>query len=136
MSLRPWSADVVSIGDRIAALTAVEAAELIRYLEQIHGVQAEGLVRALPDPEPTVVVNQCLAEPAAFDVVLEGFDPSRKIQVIKAARELTGAGLKEAVSLFASLPLVFKQNLSRAEAEELRSRLAAAGAEVSLRPAL
>src|ERR1700730_6046657 len=96
MAQRLWCPDVVALGDRIAALTAAQAAVLSQYLADVHGVEAVAMGETLRDPQPDVLVQDGKAEPTAFDVVLDGLDAARKIHVIKAVREHLGLGLKEA----------------------------------------
>src|SRR5262245_31718271 len=109
MAERTWSPDVVGIGDRIAALSAAAAAELGRYLELVHGIRADSLPKRLPDPNPDLVIKPVVPEPTEFDVALDGFDPARKINVIKAVREQTSLGLKEALNLVTAVPAVVQR---------------------------
>ena len=133
MGTRIWSPEVKEMGDRIAALTAAGAVELGAYLENVHGVKAADLpllVSAVDtDPDPELVTP----EPAGYDVWVEGFEPARKIMLIRAVRELTGLGLKESKDRVEASPQVVRERLPRPEAETLRSQLEAAGARVSLR---
>ena len=73
-------------------------------------------------------------DPLDCAVVLEGFDPAKKIGVIKAVRENTGLGLKEAKETVEAFPKFIKESLPKAEAEKLKAQLEAAGAKVSLKP--
>ena len=130
MSQRIWSPDVIAIGDRIAGLTLAGAAELRTYLETAYGIRpiARAVVDPEPDPDPEVII-----EPAEFDVLLDGFDAARKVAAIRAVREATGVGLKEARDLVEGAPTVVKGRMPRAEAEALKAVLEATGARVSLR---
>lgn len=136
MSQRTWSPDVVAIDDRIAALTVAQAALLNQYLADVHGVESTPTLEMVPDPQPDVIVHDGKAEPTAFDVVLDGFDGSKKIHIIKAVREHLGLGLREAKERVEAAPTIIKQGLPRDEAENLQTRLVAAGAKVSLKPSL
>src|SRR5262249_30770959 len=129
MSDRTWSPEVRDIGDRIASLTIARAAELHQYLEKVYGVRVaaaavERRVR-VEDPEPTPP-----PAPTAFRVVLEGFEPARKISVIKVVRELTALGLKEAKDLVEGAPCVVRDGLDSASAATVRAQLENAGARV------
>jgi len=130
MSQRIWSPDVIAIGDRIAGLTLAGAAELRTYLETAYSIRpiARVVVDPEPDPDPEVII-----EPAEFDVLLDGFDAARKVAAIRAVREATGVGLKEARDLVEGAPKVVKGRMPRAEAEALKAVLEATGARVSLR---
>ena len=126
-----WSPEVVRLGDGIVALTLARAAELHRYLEQVHGIRA---VSTLAPKEPVVEqTTPQTVEPTEFVVMLEGFDPTRKIAVIKEVRELTGLGLKDAKDLVEAAPRAVKEGLPKAEAERCVARLRAAGAVADLR---
>lgn len=125
-----WSPEVVALGDRIAALNLARAAELRRYLDEVHGLRAaDGAFEPVPPEDPDGPV---LTEPAVLSVRLDGHDALRKIAVIRAVRELTGAGLLQARSLVENAPALVATNLPRAEAERFRDVLEAAGGVVSL----
>ena len=130
MSQRIWSPDVIAIGDRIAGLTLAGAAELRTYLETAYSIRpiARVVVDPDPDPDPEVII-----EPAEFDVLLDGFDAARKVAAIKAVREATGVGLKDARDLVEGAPKIVKGRMPRAEAEALKVVLEATVAKVSLR---
>jgi len=135
MSHPTWLPTVADLGDRLATLTLAEAAQLSCYLEQVHGVMARraSTIEA-HDVQPDVLVDHGHVVPLAFDVVLEAVDPARRIAAIKALREATGLGLKEAKELADATPHVVKAGLPRAEAEAIRATLEVAGGTVSLRP--
>jgi large subunit ribosomal protein L7/L12 len=130
MDARRWPLDIVEIGDRIAALTAADASDLVRYLKQAHGIAAAPLTvrtEREPDPEPTPP-----PAPSVFAVRLDGYSPNDKLGVVKAVREITGLGLKDALALASGTPCVIKEGLAREEAERVKGVLEAAGASVSL----
>src|SRR5262245_25022862 len=133
MLQRNWSSDVVAIGDHIAALTGTEANMLTQYLADTYGIEADNLI-VTPPPEPDLILENDDTEPAAYDVVLEGFQAARKIHVIKAMREQLGLGIVQARDVIESVPQVLRERLPRAEAEQLRGQLEAAGAKASLQP--
>jgi large subunit ribosomal protein L7/L12 len=136
MSPRIWSLDVVAIGDRIASLAADQAALLKQYLADTYGIHAASMVVTPPIDEPDVLVENGVAGPAAFDVVLDGFDAARKITVIKAVRKQLVVGLKEAKVLVEAAPGSLRERVFKDDAEKLQALLEAAGAKVSLRPRL
>jgi large subunit ribosomal protein L7/L12 len=130
MDAHRWPVDIIEIGDRIAALTAAGAADLGRYLEQAYGLSAAPLI-VRPEreiepqpPEPPT--------PSVFAVRLDGYEAAAKIGVIRAVREMTGLGLKEALGLVSQSPCVVKEGLDREEAERVKAILEVAGATVSL----
>jgi large subunit ribosomal protein L7/L12 len=132
MSLRIWTPEIVAIGERLVALSVAEAEMLSAYLEEVHGLKAEAAPVAPRLPEPDVIVPP--PEPTAFDVVLDSFEIPQKIGVIKAVRDNTGLGLKDARDLVDAVPKTVKERLPKAEADRLKAQLEAAGAKVSLKP--
>jgi large subunit ribosomal protein L7/L12 len=134
MIARNWSPEIVEIGDGMVGLTPARAAELVQYLEKVHGVTALSSSLVKPDVviDPTPRLSK--PEPTDFDVFLDGFDPAKKIAVIKAVREKTTLGLKEAKDLVETAPKAIKENVSKADAEKWKAELEAAGAKVSLKP--
>jgi large subunit ribosomal protein L7/L12 len=131
MNARRWSPDIMEIGDRIAALTAAGAADLNRYLDEVYGVRApvsapvrrELISDPLPPAPPT---------PTVFALRLDGYEAASKLAVVRAVRQLTGLGLKEALDLVGRFPCVVKEGLDRDEAERVKDTLEAAGARMSL----
>jgi large subunit ribosomal protein L7/L12 len=130
MSERLWSPEIVAIGDRIVGLSMIAAAELSRYLAQVHGVRPAGLsVERKPivdviDPTPPV--------PRLVDVRLDRVDPARKVALMKLVRDLNTLTIKEAKDMVEGAPRVVRAGLSRQEAETLRDQLRSAGAEITL----
>jgi large subunit ribosomal protein L7/L12 len=122
-------ADLNKIVDQLSELSVLEAAELSKLLEEKWGVSAA----AAP-----VAVAAAGAAPAAaeekdeFDVVLASAGDS-KINVIKEVRAITGLGLKEAKDLVDGAPKPIKEGVAKAEAEEMKTKLEAAGATVELK---
>lgn len=130
---RNWNPEIKDIGDKIVKLTLLQAKELGDYLKDEHGLEAAagGVVMAAPmaagAAAPAVV-----EEPTEFNVVLTEAG-ANKIQVIKEVRAATGLGLKEAKDLVDGAPKTVKEALPKAEAEELKKKLEAAGAKVELK---
>jgi large subunit ribosomal protein L7/L12 len=134
MENRKWSPKVVEIGDRIATLTVAAAAELGTYLEVVHGVRAAPGLAVVQLTEADEIVWAPSSEPIEFDVVLDGYEAAHRVAVIRAVREATGLGLKEARDAVEACPRVVKERLPRPEADQLRARLEQAGATASIRP--
>ena len=125
-------ADINAIVDQISNLTLGEAAELKKALEDKFGVTA-----AAPMMMGGMMPAAGAAAPAAeekteFDVVLVD-GGAQKINVIKAVREATGLGLKEAKDLVDGAPKVVKEAAPKADAESLKKKLEEAGAKVELK---
>jgi large subunit ribosomal protein L7/L12 len=131
MRERRWSPEVQAIGDRLAGLTAANAAELRQYLEAVHGIQAVApvVVERIKKPEPG---PRLPPPPDEFKVLLAGFDAARKIAVIKTLRELLGLGIKEAKDFVEAAPRVVREGVPRQEAEKLKALLETAGANITV----
>ena len=123
-------ADLNKIADEQSALTVMEAAELSKLLEEKWGVSAAAPVAAAA--APAAAGGEAAAEKDEFDVVLAAAG-DKKINVIKEVRGITGLGLKESKEMVEGAPKVVKEGVAKAEAEELKAKLEAAGATVELK---
>ena len=124
---KEFSAETKELGDKIVALTLMQAKELADYLKEEHGIEpaAGGAVMMAG---PAAGGGEAEAEEkTSFDVILKEIG-DKKIQVIKEVRALTGLGLKEAKGLVDAAPKAVKENVPKEEAEEARTALEAAGA--------
>src|SRR5437773_8385662 len=130
---RSWSSDVKDLGDKIAALTVSRAVELGDYLEEVHKIKPAAGGAIMMAPTGPAAAPEKPAEKTEFTVVLAGFDPAKKINVIKVVREITGLGLKEAKDLVEGFPKPVKENISKDEAEALKKKLEDGGAKVELK---
>ena len=124
-------ADLNKIVDDLSSLTVLEAAELSKLLEEKWGVSAAApvAVAAAPGAGGGETAGE---EKTDFDVVLAEAG-SNKIAVIKEVRTITALGLKEAKDLVEGAPKPLKQGVAKAEAEEMKKALEAAGAKVELK---
>ena len=123
------SEKITNIVEEIKSLTILELADLVKAVEEEFGVSAAAPVG--------VAVAAGAAAPAAeekteFDVVLKSFG-AKKLDVIKAVREITGLGLKEAKEMVEGAPKNVKEGVSKDEAEALKKTLEEAGAEVEIK---
>ena len=123
-------ADLNKIVDELSTLTVMEAAELSKLLEEKWGVSAAA-------PVAVAAVGAAPAADAAeekdsFDVVLAAAG-DQKINVIKEVRAITGLGLKEAKDMVDGAPKTLKEGVKKEEAEEMKTKLEAAGAKVELK---
>lgn len=122
-------ADLSKLADQIGELTLLEAAELVKMLEEKLGVSAAA-------PVAMAAMPMAAAEPAEeqteFDVVLQEVG-DKKIEVIKAVRKLTSLGLKEAKELVEGAPATVLEGVPKDMAEDARGQLEAAGAAVTLK---
>src|SRR5437868_374529 len=118
------------IVDELSSLTVMEAAELSKLLEEKWGVSAAAPVAmAAASAAPAAAAA---AEKTEFSVVLESAG-DKKINVIKVVREITGLGLKEAKDLVEGAPKEVKGDVPKSAAEEMKKKLEAEGAKVSLK---
>ena len=121
----------LTIEEIIAAvkeLTVLELNDLVKAAEEEFGVSAAAGVAVVAGP----AAGDAAAEKTEFDVELTEVG-SEKIKVIKVVREVTGLGLKEAKALVDEAPKVIKEAASKAEAEDIKAKLEAEGAEVNLK---
>ena len=123
------SEKITNILEEIKSLTIIELADLVKAVEEEFGVSAAAPVG--------VAVAAGAAAPAAeekteFDVVLKSFG-AKKLDVIKAVREITGLGLKEAKEMVEGAPKTVKEGVSKDEAESVKKALEEAGAEVEVK---
>ncbi len=116
--------------DAIASMSVLEVSELIKMMEEKFGVSAAAAAVAVAAPAAGAAAPA--EEKSEFDVVLAEIG-ANKVATIKAVRELTGLGLKEAKELVESAPKAVKEGLPKAEAEEAKKKLEAAGAKVELK---
>src|SRR5947209_6963886 len=130
---RAWSGEIKDLGDKIVALTVAKAVELGDYLEEVHGIKPAATAVAVAPGAGAAAVAEKPAEKTEFTVQLDGFDPAKKINVIKVVREITGLGLKEAKDVVEGAPKPIKENISKDEAEALKKKLEDGGAKVSLK---
>jgi large subunit ribosomal protein L7/L12 len=122
-------ADLNKIVEDLSSLSVIEAAELSKLLEDKWGVSAAAPAAAAPAAAGGEAAAE---EKTEFDVVLTETG-SNKIAVIKEVRTITGLGLKEAKDLVEGAPKPLKQGIAKAEAEEMKKTLEAAGAKVELK---
>lgn len=124
-------ADLAKLIDELSALTVMEAAGLVKQLEEKWGVEAASgapVMMAAPAGDAAAAVE----EQTEFDVVLVS-GGAQKIKAIKAVRTLTGAGLKEAKEMVDNAPTTLKEAVSKDEADAAKATLEESGAEVKLK---
>jgi large subunit ribosomal protein L7/L12 len=125
-------ADINTIADQIQGLSLLEASQLVRLLEERLGVSAAAAtIAAAPRPDAAAAVAPA-EEKTEFSVVLVAAG-ANKINVIKAVREVTSLGLKEAKDLVDGAPKPVKEGIGKDEAEAIRKKFAEAGATVEVK---
>ncbi len=120
--------------EAIEKMTVMELAELVKALEEKFGVSAAAPVAVAPGAMPAAAGEAAPAaeEKTEFDVILKEIGP-KKIQVIKAVREFTSLGLKEAKELVESAPTKVLEAVSKEQAEAAKAKLEEAGAVVEIK---
>ena len=128
------SAKTDEILESLKSLSLLEASELVKQIEEAFGVSAApsaGVVMAAPGAAGGG--GDAAEEKTEFDVILEGFDASAKIKVLKAVREATGLGLGDAKALVEAAPKAFKEGVSKEDAEAAKKAIEEAGGKVTLK---
>ena len=121
-------ADLAKLVDELSALTVMEAADLSKMLEENWGVSAAAAVAVAAGGAAAAAEE----EKSEFDIILEAAGDN-KINVIKEIRAITNLGLKEAKDLVDGAPKTVKEGAPKEEAEEIKKKLEAAGAKVTLK---
>ncbi|MEM7780243.1 MAG: 50S ribosomal protein L7/L12 [Pseudomonadota bacterium] len=125
-------ADIAKLVEELSKLTVLEAAELAKALEEEWGVSAAAAVAVAGPAAGGGDGGAAAEEKDEFDVILTG-DGGKKIQVIKEVRAITGLGLTEAKGLVEGAPKPLKEGVAKAEAEEIKGKIEAAGGTVELK---
>jgi len=125
-------ADLAKLIDELSTLTVMEAADLVKQLEDKWGVKAASGAPVMMAAAAGGDAAEAAEEQTEFTVMLKGFG-AKKIQVIKAVRELTGAGLKEAKDMVEGAPVAIKEGVSKDDADAAKGKLEDAGAEVEVK---
>ena len=125
-------ADIAKLVEDLSQLTVMEAAELAKALEEAWGVSAAAAVAVAAPAAGGAGGGEAAEEKTEFDVILTG-DGGKKIQVIKEVRAITNLGLTEAKTLVESAPKAIKEGVNKAEAEEIKAKIEAAGGTVEVK---
>ena len=126
-------ADTTALVDQLSGLTVLEIADLVKQLEEKWGVSAAAPVAVAAAGPAGGAAAAPAEEKTSFDVILTSFGDN-KIGVIKAVREaVSGLGLAEAKALVEGAPKTLKEGATKAEAEEIKKKLVAAGAKVEIK---
>ena len=126
------SEKVLNLIEEVKNLTVLELSDLVKALEEEFGVSAAAPAAVAAAPAAGAAAAPAAEEKTEFDVMLTEIG-GEKIKVIKAVRELTGLGLKEAKEVVDNAPKAVKEGASKEEAEEMKTKLEEAGATVELK---
>jgi len=124
-------ADLKKIAEELSSLSVLEAAELVKMLEEKWGVSAAAPVAMAAAAAPSAVAAEPVEEKTEFDVVIKEAGP-KKIEVIKTIRQLTSLGLKEAKDMAETAGAKVLESVSKEVANDAKSKLEAAGAVVEM----
>lgn len=113
-------------------LNVVELNNVVKYMEKVYGISAAAPVAVAAAPAAGAAAGEAAEEKSSYNVELTD-SGAQKIAVIKVVREITGLGLGEAKAAVDSAPKMLKEGVAKAEAEEMKKKLEAAGAKVSLK---
>jgi len=125
-------ADINAIAEQIQGLTLLEASQLVKLLEEKLGVSAAAAVAAAPAAGGGGAAAPAAEEKTEFNVILTAAG-TNKINVIKAVREVTNLGLKEAKDLVDGAPKAIKEGVNKDEAEAIKKKFTEAGATVEVK---
>jgi large subunit ribosomal protein L7/L12 len=123
---------VTEIIESVKSMTVLELAELVKALEEEFGVSAAAPVAMMAGAVPAAAEAPVEEEQTEFDVILKTVG-DKKINVIKVVREITGLGLKEAKDLVDGAPKPVKEKVNKEEAEAIKAKLVANGAEADVK---
>lgn len=124
-------ADLKAFADQLVNLTVKEVNELAKILKDEYGIEPAAAAVAVSGGGAATGGAPVVEEKTAFNVILKGPGPN-KLNVVKIVKDLTGLGLKEAKELVDTAPKPVKEGVSKAEAEELKTKLADAGADIEI----
>lgn len=125
---------VTEIVEQLKSLTLLEAADLVKQIEETFGVSAAAPVGGMMmAAAPGAAAAEEVEEQTEFSVILEEVPADKKIAVLKAVRTITGLGLKEAKDLVEATPKSVKEGITKEAAEDVKKQLEEAGAKISIK---
>ena len=124
-------ADIKKLAEELVNLTVKEVNELANVLKEEYGIEPAAAAVAVA-AAPAADGGAAAAEKTSFDVILKSAGQA-KLQVVKVVKDITGLGLKEAKDLVDGAPTAIKEGVSKEEAEQVKSQLEEAGAEVEVK---
>ena len=128
-----WDVEIKELGDKIVSLTLLKARDLTEYLKEVHGIEPAAAAVAVAAPGGAAAPGEEVEEEkTSFDVVLKEIG-DKKIQVIKAVREITQLDLKAAKAVVDATPRPIREGVSKEEAENMKKKLEEQGAVVEVK---
>lgn len=125
---------LTNIIEQLKTLTLLEAAELVKEIETVFGVDTSAAVGNVTVALPTAAATaEAAEEKTSFDVILQEVPADKKITVLKVVRNVTGLGLKESKDIVDNVPKVLKEGASKEESETIKKEVEAAGGKVNIK---
>ena len=124
---------LTNIIEQLKTLTLLEAAELVKEIETVFGVDTSVSVGNVALAMPAAAPAEAVEEKTSFDVVLDEVPADKKIAVLKIVRNVTGLGLKESKDIVDNVPKVLKEGASKEESETIKKEIEGAGGKVSIK---
>ena len=123
-----------SILDQLKSLTLLEAAELVKAIEETFGVDTSVTLSTGVSAAPIAAAPaEAVEEKTAFEILLTEVPADKKIAILKIVRNVTGLGLKESKEIVDNVPKVLKEGVTKDEGESIKKELEAAGAKVTIK---
>jgi large subunit ribosomal protein L7/L12 len=126
---------LTNIIEQLKTLTLLEAAELVKEIETVFGVDTSVSVGnvGMMMPQAAAAPAEAVEEKTSFDLILESVPADKKIAVLKIVRNVTGLGLKESKDIVDNVPKLLKEGASKEESENIKKELEAAGGKVTVK---
>lgn len=126
---------LTNIIEQLKTLTLLEAAELVKEIETVFGVDTSVAVSTVPAMGNTaaVAVTEAAEEKTSFDIILSDVPADKKIAILKIVRNVTGLGLKESKDIVDNVPKSLKEGATKEESENIKKEIEAAGGKVTIK---
>jgi large subunit ribosomal protein L7/L12 len=125
---------LTSIIEQLKTLTLLEAAQLVKEIEDVFGVDTSVSVASSGNfSSPVAPVVEVIEEKTAFDILLSDVPADKKIAILKVVRTITGLGLKESKDIVDNIPKILKEGVTKEESEGIKKEIEAAGGKVTIK---
>ena len=125
---------LTSIIEQLKTLTLLEAAQLVKEIEDVFGVDTSVSVASSGNfSSPVAPVVEVIEEKTAFDILLTDVPADKKIAILKVVRTITGLGLKESKDIVDNIPKILKEGVTKEESEGIKKEIEAAGGKVTIK---
>jgi large subunit ribosomal protein L7/L12 len=125
---------LTSIIEQLKTLTLLDAAQLVKEIEEVFGVDTSVSVASVGNfSSPIAAVVEAVEEKTTFDVLLTDVPADKKIAILKVVRSVTGLGLKESKDIVDNIPKILKEGATKEESEAIKKEIEAAGGKVTIK---